>query len=160
SGAMIYFCCDELRRELVRDHGVVNDVDYNGIDFLEVLDSEAPSQPERQRTLFVHFLKPLKPLSKDNFVILGGERIPAITVESISIGTAADANVLTVKVDRPGDFSTYTLRLVKDALRVAEGGGDPPDGYDPQLSSIDFRFKIECPSDFDCKKTEVCPPEE
>ncbi len=157
---MIYTCCDERRRELVRDHGVVNGVDYNGIDFLEVLDSEAPTPPERQRTLFVHFLKPLKPLSKDNVVILGGERIRGIAVQSIAIGTGADANVLTVTVDRPGDFSTYTLRLVKDALHVAEGGGEPPDGYDPQLSTIDFSFKVECPSDFDCKTTEVCPPEE
>ena len=33
---MRYFCCDERRREAVRATGVLN-----GIDFLEVVDSEA-----------------------------------------------------------------------------------------------------------------------
>lgn len=155
---MIYTCCDERRRELVRDHGVVNGVDYNGIDFLEVVDADAPSQAERQRTLLVHFLKTVTGLTKDNVVIAGGERIRGIAVQSATIGTGTESNILTVKVDRAGDFSTYTLRIVKDALHAGAGGGEPPDGFDPVLSSIDFSFKVECPSDFDCRKTDVCPP--
>jgi hypothetical protein len=155
---MIYSCCDERRRELVRDHGVVKGVDYNGIDFLEVVDADAPSQAERQRTLFVHFLKKVAGLTKDNIVIAGGERIRGIAVQSATIGTGAESNILTVNVDRAGDFSTYTLRIVKDALHAAAGGGEPPDGFDPVLSSIDFSFRVECPSDFDCKTTQVCPP--
>ena len=51
---MIYACCDERRREAVRAHATLN-----GIDFLEVLDDPALPPEARQRTLFVHFLKPL-----------------------------------------------------------------------------------------------------
>ena len=160
---MIYVCCDERRRTLVRDHGVVDGVDYNGIDFLEVLDNQAPAQSQRQRILFVHFLKPLtaNPLTKDNVVIQGGERIRGIRVVDATIGAAPDDHVLTVEVDQPGDYSVYTLRLVKDALRAqTEDGGEPPTGFDPVLSSVEFSFKIECPTDFDCKPDRVCPPQE
>src|SRR5262249_17480985 len=59
-----------------------------------------------------------------------------------------------VKVDKPGDFSLYTLRIVKDPFHL-----DPPDGFDPQLSAVDFSFKVECPSDFDCRTKRVCPVE-
>lgn len=51
---MTYSCCDELRRQAVRDHPTLN-----GIDFLEVIDRAAPTEAERQRTLEVHFVKPL-----------------------------------------------------------------------------------------------------
>jgi hypothetical protein len=34
----------------------------------------------------------------------------------------------------------------------------PPLGYDPVLSEINFSFKVECPSDFDCKPKCICPP--
>ena len=157
---MIYRCCDERRREWVRDHGVVNGVDYNGIDFLEVLDHDATTQSDRQRKLFVHFIKPLTALTKDNILIVGGERIRGIRVLSVSIGAGSQANVLTVTVDRPGDYSTYTLLVVRDALHATAETGEPPDGFDPVLSSIELSFKVECPSDFDCRPEHVCPPEE
>lgn len=151
---MIYRCCDERRREIVR-----NSATFNGIDFLEVRDADAPSQADRQRTLFVHFLKDVTGITKDNLVITGGERIRGIAVVKVDAGPGTD--VLTVHVDRPGDFSTYTLHIVKDALHAAAaGGGEPPTGFDAVLSSIDFSFKIECPSDFDCKPSRVCPPED
>ena len=40
--------------------------------------------------------------------------------------------------------------------------GQPPDNYDPILSSIDFSFKVNCPSDFDCQAKRICssPPAE
>jgi Baseplate J-like protein len=155
---MIYRCCDERRRELVRDNGVVGGVDYNGIDFLEVVDADAATQAERQRVLHLHFLKPVSGLTKDNLVISGGERIRGIDVQKAVPGAAP--NILDITVSRAGDYSTYTLRLVQDALHAAEGGGQPPAGFDPQLSAIDFSFKVECPSDFDCKPEHVCPPAE
>src|SRR5215218_5773514 len=109
---MIYFCCDERRRAFVRDQGVVNGVDYNGIDFLEVLDNDAPVASDRQRFLFVHFLKPLDAaaLVANNLLIQGGDRIRGITVVGATIGTGDNANVLTVEVNQPGDYSIYTLR--------------------------------------------------
>jgi len=38
------------------------------------------------------------------------------------------------------------------------GSTNPPAGFDPKLSSIEFSFKVECPSDFDCAPIAVCPP--
>jgi len=158
---VIFHCCDERRRELVRDNGVVNGVDYNGIDFLEVLDHDATTQSDRQRKLIVHFLKPLAvALNKDNILIAGGERIKHIRVVSALPGAGPNANILTVTVDRPGDYSTYTLRVLRDALHATEDTGEPPAGFDPVLSSIEFSFKVECPSEFDCKPEHICPPED
>ncbi|HYG09236.1 MAG TPA: putative baseplate assembly protein [Pyrinomonadaceae bacterium] len=157
---MIYFCCDERRRHEVRDPAS----GLNGIDFLEVLDAAAPVQSERQRKLFVHFLKDLTPgdLTANNFLIAGGERIRGIKViPPVELGTGTQANVLTIEVDQPGDFSIYTLRLVQDANHAHDtdaGGGEPPAGFDPVLSSVPFSFKVECPSDFDCRPQRVCPP--
>ena len=53
---MIYFCCTALRRDAVRQSP-----NLNGIDFLEVLDDPALPNDQRQRKLFVHFLKALAP---------------------------------------------------------------------------------------------------
>lgn len=156
---MIYFCCDERRRAQVRDHGVVLGVDYNGIDFLEVEDSESQPIHQRQRTLFVHFLKKIAPpLTEQNVVITGGERIRNVKVVSATIGP--QNNILRVEVDQAGDFSTYTLRLVRNALHAAgEEGGKPPANYDAALSSLEFSFKVACPSDFDCRSDRVCAHE-
>ncbi|HEV2914396.1 MAG TPA: putative baseplate assembly protein [Pyrinomonadaceae bacterium] len=163
---MIYFCCDERRRHEVRDPSS----GLNGIDFLEVLDTDAPLESERQRKLLVHFLKPLaaNSLTPDNVLIEGGERIRDVKVIAASEGTGDQAGVLTVEVDQAGDFSIYTLRLVRNAQHAQEGtggaeggggGGEPPAGFDPVLSAIPFSFKVECPSDFDCRPQRTCPPE-
>lgn len=126
----------------------------NGIDYLEV-------DPANQTELKVHFLHPLPgqtdpvppaapPLEKSNIAVQGGVRIKNIGVKSIS----ANKNILTVIVDQAGDFSPYTLRLVTSATSE-----DPPDGYDSQLSHVEFSFKAGCPSEFDCKTGKDCPPE-
>lgn len=158
---MIYFCCDERRRNAVKDHPTLN-----GIEFLEVSDNPADPYEKRQRTLFVHFIKDLVPdaLRKENVRIEGGERIRNIKVTDVTIGTisspplssppSAQANVLVVEVTEPGDFSTYTLRLVQSAKDPR-----PPEGFDPILSAVDFSFKVACPSDFDCKPQRIWPTE-
>jgi hypothetical protein len=161
---MIYFCCDERRRAFVRDHGIVNGVDYNGIDFLEVLDNDAPAASDRQRFLFVHFLKPLAApsLTANNVLIQGGERIRGITVAAVTTGAGDQANVLTVELNKPGDFSIYTLRLVQDvnhALGSSGSSAQPPANFDPVLSAVPFSFKVECPSDFDCRTDQSCSTE-
>ena len=61
--------------------------------------------------------------------------------------------MLKVEVDQAGDFSLYTLRLVTDASDDAV-----PAGIDPQLAAVQFSFKVECPSPFDCAPQPVCPP--
>jgi hypothetical protein len=158
---MIYFCCDERRRNLVGDRS-----DFNGIDFLEVVDNPADPFDLRQRTLHVHFIRPLAPgsLTLQNVRIEGGERIREIKITGVEINGLASppssppkilpANVLVVRVAEPGDFSTYTLRLAQDPEH-----DDPPDGFDPVLSAVDFTFKVACQSDFDCRPARICPTE-
>ncbi len=147
----VYFCCKQNRREKVLAHPTLN-----GIDYLEVVAGSA------QRTLAVHFLKPLAAgaLKIGNVRIDGGERILAdnllrgFVVSSVTIGTGTEAQVLSVQVNKPGDFSIYTLSLVKEATNST-----PPDGFDPMLSTVDFSFKVECAGDFDCQTQRVCPGE-
>lgn len=142
-------CKNKHRRVRVLGQNTVN-----GIDYLEVASAD-------QKTLNVSFLLnlPGQPdevpsggaaLTKNNVRIEGGERVRDIQVQSVS---AAD-NVLTVVVTDRGDFSNYTLRIVASPTSAA-----PPPGFDPQLSSVDFSFKVDCPSEFDCQQTAVCPPE-
>jgi hypothetical protein len=144
---MRYFCCDERRREAVRATNV-----YNGIEYLEVVDTGATNEADRQRILRVTFLKPPQPpldaITPLDVHIEGGTRVTGIEVEDVTY----DGDVLVVTVDRPGDYSIYTLRL-------GDIGGQPLAGLDPLLASVEFSFKVECPTDFDCLTEQVCPPE-
>ncbi|HEY7875598.1 MAG TPA: putative baseplate assembly protein, partial [Actinomycetota bacterium] len=157
------WCCDERRLLAVKEAGVLN-----GIEYLEVSDTDAPPPPSlRQRTLFVRLLKPVVGLTKSNVVISGGERVPVVEVEWAEPATALPPgedpalvaglddpdSVLVVRTESRGDFSMYTLRLV-----AAAEGADPPAGFDPLLAAVEFSFKVECPSDFDCAPTTHCPP--
>jgi hypothetical protein len=157
---VIYRCCDDARRNAVRQSA------FNGIDFLEVVDNPAGPIELRQRTLHVHFIHPLAPgeLNVANVQIEGGERVRGLKVIDIQVDgissppasppQALGPNVLVVRVDRAGDFSTYRLRLVQEGKDE-----DPPDGFDPILCAVDFSFKVACPSDFDCETVRPCPPE-
>ncbi len=145
---MIYACCDEKRRDQVRGNAT------NGIDHLEVLDRDAPPGM-RQRILRVHFVNSPEPnLSDQNVRIAGGERVRGIRVIPNGV-LVTGQGFLEVTVDQPGDFSIYTLLLVENETSTL-----PPPGVDPALASIDFSFKVECPSDFDCKPRCLCPPQQ
>ncbi|MCH7719895.1 MAG: putative baseplate assembly protein, partial [Planctomycetes bacterium] len=148
---MIYTCCDERRRNDLKGN-----TSLNGIDFLEVVDQEAPTEAERQRILKVHFVNDLGGigLTPDNIRIEGGERIRGVVVTVATPGAGSEANVLTVEVDRRGDFSVYSLRLVQSPQAP-----QPPAGVDPMLTNVDFSFKVECPSPFDCQDDCFCSPE-
>src|SRR5438132_12015437 len=97
--SVIYFCCKQNRREAVLVHPSLN-----GIDFLEVLDDPALPVSQRQRTLFVHFLKPLAAsvLAEKNIRIDGGERIRDVEVARVTVGTGNEAQVLDVPVSNTG----------------------------------------------------------
>jgi hypothetical protein len=137
---MIYACCDERRRLAVEGSPL------NGIDYLEVLDRDAPTPADRQRTLLVRFVNaPAPALSPVNLQLDGGERIVGIRVTGCAVD-ANDSHVLRVAVDQPGDYSRYTLRVIQ-----AADNPDPPQGIDPVLAAVDFSFKAECPSGFDCR---------
>ena len=148
-----YFCLNQQRRAKVLKGDKDGNPVLNGIDFLEVSSD--------QKTLSVQFLfnlpgttkavppSPAPALTTDNIVIEGGVRITGIMVTQVK----ATKNVLAVTVNAPGDFSTYTLRLL-----TGPNNPGPPAGFDPQLAAVDFSFKVECPSDFDCKQQDLCPP--
>jgi hypothetical protein len=149
-----FFCGTEQRRVAVRDADPAQGMRaLNGIDYLEIT---APDQ----RTIEIVFLRalpgqangvPATPvLTPGHIVIEGGARVTGITVET----AAAAAHVLTLTVNKAGDFSMYTLRIVG-----GPGSDTPPDGFDPLLSEVAFSFKAACPSDFDCAPAVDCPPD-
>ena len=163
---MKYFCCDERRRQIVKELGVLN-----GIEYVEVSDRAAPSEELRQRTLFVRLLRPLDAgtvLNKRNFRVSGGERTKTVDIKWVKPADPLPAgedpalvdglseldHYLLVRTQYRGDFSLYTLSMVS--------GPDsdlPPDGFDPLLVDVQFSFKVECESDFDCRTELVCPVE-
>lgn len=169
-----YFCDNQRRRNIIKNDAAIS---INGIDYLEVLDSESPEEPLRQRTLLVRLLRPVPAtLTRNNVRIEGGVRITPVHVEWAGIAanaaslfaagliTAAERDffagllepdhLLLVRTDASGDYDTYCLKLTASLTDLT-----PPDGFDPILSEINFSFKVECPSDFDCEPEDDCPPE-
>jgi hypothetical protein len=142
----VYTCCTRNRGEAVRASAL-----SNGIDFIEVVDGPEVPDADRQRILHVHVINPPSPellaIDSRNVIIDGGARVVGIRVVAVQW----NGLVLTLRVDRPGDFSTYTLRLA-----TTSDGAIP--GMDALLSQVDFSFKIECPADFDCAVRQYCAP--
>jgi predicted phage baseplate assembly protein len=148
-------CRDKsVRRREIRNHtNAAGEHDLNGIDYLEV--------DEKQTTLTVYFLAHVpEGITRENVRIDGGRRISNIKVEWIDRCDPKDPRVdgcLRVHVDRPGDFSTYTLRLVKTNAQ-GRPGNESLEGFDPLYAQLDFSFKASCPSDLDCAPQDKCPP--
>jgi uncharacterized phage protein gp47/JayE len=164
---MIYHCCDERRRNAVAAHPTLN-----GIDYLEVLDHDAPADSPAQRTLLLRLLKPVPAgFAAQQVHIDGGERVRGIAIEWVAPADNPPAetmpdeqalfaalpepdHVLLIRTDRYGDYATYRLRLTRSAI-----DDTPPPGFDPRLSEVDFSFKVDCPSEFDCRPVVFCPDE-
>jgi hypothetical protein len=146
----------ERRQKVLASSALVGGLPLNGIDYLEVLDQDAPSDDLRQRLIDLVFLKPegvldgsgAPVLTTTNITIEGGTRVRSVSVTAVAAG--ADAQTLRLTLSEAGDFSTYTLRL-----RSALDDDTPPGNMDPVLSSIEFSFKADCPSDFDCEAPEA-----
>ncbi len=143
---MIYHCCDLRRREATRNSPL------NGIDFIEVIDNAAPIPADRQRFLHIHLLKDPAPTiyAIENIIIEGlGVEIEPIAVQT---GLPPQANIVVVELLAPGDFEPHILRFRRSLVDQR-----PPPELDPRLSQIEFSFKVECPSDFDCLQPCDCP---
>jgi hypothetical protein len=123
---MLYRSGDERRREALR---ALRESGLNGIDFLTVVDAQ---------TLNVHFINPLRPhaVDRQHISITGGERIRDIIIVSVHI---SKEHVLTVKVNKQGDFAHYTLHLEPDIKRLR---------LDPQLREVTFTFRSATTHDF------------
>jgi len=155
-----YYCCSDERRNLVQSHPSLN-----GIDFIEV--------SEDQKTMTVQFLKSLKDtftdnsgnadkshyeqLNKSNFLIKGGEKIINVNVSKVIRGPESNPplteNIILLELPNGGDFSRYTLHIVKD---IGDISYERVQGMDLLLSKIEFSFKVNCPDDFDCKGEDLC----
>ncbi|MBD2261433.1 putative baseplate assembly protein [Pseudanabaena sp. FACHB-2040] len=139
-------CQNEQRRHAVRRQG------RNGLDYLEV--------GENLRSLTVYFIGPVpQDLRPENFQIKGGARIRNLQVTGLDLSLQHDSTLdssLTVRVDRVGDFSPYTLHLV-----ALDEEGRPTDlphpDFDSRYAQLTFSFKAGCPSDLDCQPL-PCPP--
>jgi Baseplate J-like protein len=173
---VIYSCCNEARRA-----AVIGNPTLNGIDYLEVVDHEAPAGSPPQQTLLLYCLKPAPTnLTPANVLIEGGESITGITATWIAPAsepppqaTLAEDNyfseltdaakILVIRTNVYGDFSPYTLRLVNEASQASVDTFDLTealDGFDPQLAEVAFSFKVECGPDFDCKPAAAdCAPD-
>ena len=169
-----FLCTDEERRAAVLASAL------NGIDYLEVLDRDATEESLRQRLLIVRTLHPVAPpLTADQLRILGGVRVTPIRIDwammlaevagadpavvplvqksAIATHFAAETEpdqVFLVFTAAEGDYSRYTLELVDPS-----DPSQPAAGFDPRSAAVAFSFKVECPSDFDCKVAQICPPD-
>ena len=134
-------CLTDLRRQDVR-----RTTGRNGLDYVETGDDPV--------TLVAYFLGKLPPeLSADapdlprHLAIDGGDVITGLKI--LDVDPHADPDLerddfLLIRLDREGDRSRYTLRLVD------------VEGIDPHYASADFSFRIDCASDLDCKPVCDC----
>jgi hypothetical protein len=153
----VTFCIEDKRRRAVRLSGTLC-----GIDYVEV---------ERDGlTLCVRLFGHVpENLSVRNVVIEGGDRIRDIQVVSATLREDADGDVfLHVKLDRSGDCSKYCLCLIEPEERNVRCGHDTapraplvravPRGVDPRYACAMFGFRLDCPSELDCKPVSCASP--
>ena len=153
-----YYCQNRRRLQLVRERS-----DLNGIDYLEVISDD-------QCTLLVRMLRALPEKIPFEVRVEGGVRITNVQVRQMARADDPDLlgelpeevcldeiedpeKALIVRTNVAGDFSPYRLRL------VTPSGNDPPKGFDPAFTKIEFYFKVTCPTPFDCRQESRCPPE-
>lgn len=143
---MDLICQTDTRRDAVR-----SSKGRNGLDYVEVETGD-----NQQTLLYVYFLGKLPPeLAKkkpglDRYLSLqGGDRITGLKIVQVEPQVDPDPehdDYLVVQLDRPGDFSPYTLRLVGVA------------GIDPRYQAVQFSFRICCAAGVDCAPACGCEP--
>jgi hypothetical protein len=90
-------------------------------------------------------------LAPANIRIEGGERITTFMC-CRGRRQRPSADIVTVEVDQARRLLDVQAASGDGALNDAV-----PDGIDPQLAAIEFSFKVECPSPFDCAPQHLCP---
>jgi len=143
---LIYFCAQKNRRARVLQSSL------NGIDYLEVSKGADGCAKELLITM-LHDARQLR-LTLSQIQLSGGGADAQVQAISVTPGTNEAPNVVTVALNQPGDFSTYTLSLVADPSTT-----DPPAGFDQPLSTVCFSFKAGCPTTADCLPCNCCPPD-
>jgi hypothetical protein len=145
------------RREIRKRNAAAKDKVY-ALDYVDVSDD--------YRTLTVYFLgkAPQAPnaIQKENVRIEGGRRIRDITVVSFNVhhesGPERD-DYMEVRLDKFGDNTTYTLRLVTQTKDQHSHIVETPfAGFDSRYAQVDFTFTAGCNNDLDCLPQDTCPP--
>jgi hypothetical protein len=137
-------CQTDVRRDAVRSRP-----ERVGLDYVEV-------DSDDRHVLYAYFLGGLpkelavnRPGIERHVRVEGGDRITGLRVIDVDPQPAPSSDrdsVLVVRVDRPGDMSRYTLRLVDI------------ENLDARYDEASFSFAICCPSDLDCKPRAECAP--
>lgn len=145
---------------------------YNGIDYVELITN--PKDSSYLPIIIIRCFKKIDPvLDENNVKILGGTSIKNVEIKWVKRGDDLESNFANfVKLEndtlktyfgtqpenflvirtKDGDFSKYTLKLV-----LSQDSQNSPANFDPEFSQVDFSYKINCPSDFDCIQKEQCP---
>ena len=141
----------------------------NAIEFLEVLDHAAPPGAPRQHTLFVRLLRRGFDARRPTTCASTAASASAPCgiewcAPADALPPQAEAGLVDAVDDLPRTLVVRTdgarrfLDLHAAPSSPSSGSDQPPAGFDPKLSSIEFSFKVECPSDFDCAQHAACPP--
>jgi hypothetical protein len=143
--------CDRATRRIL----IEQDTQINGIDYVEVVTSPVADDERILKVYFIPKDPATNPVGAANLTllltklatapqevtILGGVRVQNIKV----LGVAFVVDHIEVRVSAPGDFSDYTL-LIQDPV------------VDLFYGQLRFNFKAGCPSRFDCRAVQICPP--
>lgn len=136
-------CCEQDdRRDAVRRRR-----GWNGLDYVEVGANETTLRAYFLGKLPAELAEPAPDLAR-YLALDGGVRITGIAIVAVEPVADPDPDQddhLLIRLDRQGDFSAYTLRLVN----VAD--------VDPRYAAADFRFRIDCPTGLDCAPAPTCP---
>lgn len=145
-------CRDDRRRDVLREDGR-----SNGIDYVEV-DTDDPSDPVLQ--VFLLGRLPDDPhawLEADNFKITCSDAAHELKVVNIAFHNARDDerdDRITVTLNGIGDASTYTLHLSGTDER-------PLHDIDPCYKSAPFSLVADdSPAEVDCVMSASCPPDQ
>ena len=142
---MIYFCCDELPAQRSAPAAPLN-----GIDYLEVLD---------------HEIEPaIRPIGSTNSSFISSttwhRRARCSRTFASKAASASGIIVVTMSpVDghrcRTAECRGRSVRRFFASTRCAwcrtRRTWRRPTSIDPLFAAVDFSFKVECPSDFDCQ---------
>jgi Baseplate J-like protein len=135
-------CTDED----VRRGEIEHSPSVQGIDYLEVTAGQVvlelhfiPKSSAAGNTALKNMLDDLA-ADPSLLRITGGERVRNIKITKAT----RTGRVLRVRVDQPGDFSTYELTIAHPHI-------------DPPYSGVRFSFKANCPARFDCAGDCSCP---
>jgi hypothetical protein len=138
-------CLDTHRRVEIRANG------SNGIDYLDVSDDLC--------ALTIYLLRRAPDdIAVQNVIIEGPAQSRPIKVTELqmcSVEDAAQEDCFRVTLNRPGDLSQYTLRLV-ELSPTGEPTDEPFHGLDPRYSTLAFNFRAPHAGGMDCAQTSAC----